>query len=196
MITSGKFGGMADNDVPWEPPFAGTEAAQLLGALDRQRATFRWKAADLGAEGLRARLGVSTLTLGGLLKHLALQEDYASAVKLSGEPLGLPWDAADWEGDPDWEFTTAATDSPESLYALYDASVVRSRARFAHALSHGGPEQFVHVALPDGRRVNLRRLLCDLLEEYSRHTWHADLLREAADGRTGEDPPADWNPPF
>ena len=25
----------------WEPPFAGTEAEQLVGALDRQRATFR-----------------------------------------------------------------------------------------------------------------------------------------------------------
>ena len=70
---------MAENDVPWEPPFAGTEGEHLLGALDRQRATFRWKAADLDAEGLRARLGVSTLTLGGLLKHLALQEEYASA---------------------------------------------------------------------------------------------------------------------
>jgi hypothetical protein len=187
---------MADDDVPWEPPFAGTEAEQLLGAIDRQRATFRWKAADLGAEGLRARVGVSTLTLGGLLKHLALQEDHTSAAKLSGSPLGEPWASADWEDDPDWELTSAATDSPDELYALYDAAVLRSRARFDAALADGGPEQFVRVALPDGRRVNLRRLLCDLIEEYGRHTGHADLLREAVDGRTGEDPPRDWQPPF
>jgi hypothetical protein len=183
-------------DVPWEPPFAGTEAEALLGAIDRQRATFRWKAADLDAAGLRARLGVSTLTLGGLLKHLALQEDYASVVKLDGDELGPPWESADWDSDPDWEMTSAAGDSPESLYALYDAAVVRSRSRFAAALARGGPDQFVAVTLTDGRRVNLRRLLCDLLEEYSRHTGHADLLREAVDGRTGEDPPADWQPPF
>jgi hypothetical protein len=187
---------MADNDVPWEPPFAGSEAEQLVGALDRQRATFRWKAADLDAEGLRARLGASTLTLGGLLKHLALQEDYASAAKLSGDPLGPPWDTADWDTDPDWEFTTAATDSPADLYAVYDAAVGRSRARFAAALARGGPEQFIHLTPRDGRRINLRRLLCDLLEEYARHTGHADLLREAVDGRAGEDPPAGWRPPF
>jgi hypothetical protein len=41
----------------------------------------------------------------------------------------------------------------------------------------------------------LRRLLFDLLEEYARHTGHADLLREAFDGRVGEDPPGDWLPP-
>ena len=32
----------------------------------------------------------------------------------------------------------------------------------------------------------------DMIEEYGRHTGHADLIREAVDGRTGEDPPADW----
>jgi len=44
------------------------------------------------------------------------------------------------------------------------------------------------------RGANLRRLLCDLIEEYARHTGHADLLREAADGRVGEDPPESWQP--
>jgi hypothetical protein len=38
------------------------------------------------------------------------------------------------------------------------------------------------------------RLLCDLIEEYGRHTGHADLLREAVDGRVGEDPPPGWRP--
>jgi hypothetical protein len=62
---------MSDSDRPWEPPVAGTEAEQLLGALDRLRATFRFKADGLDADGLRARIGASSLTLGGLLKHLA-----------------------------------------------------------------------------------------------------------------------------
>lgn len=42
--------------------------------------------------------------------------------------------------------------------------------------------------------LSLRRHVCDLLEEYGRHTGHADLLREAIDGRVGEDPPSDWRP--
>ncbi|HUC58260.1 MAG TPA: DUF664 domain-containing protein [Streptosporangiaceae bacterium] len=65
---------MTDNDTPWEPPLAGTEAEHLVGALDRLRATFRWKTDGLDAAGLRTRTAASALTLGGLLKHLAVNE--------------------------------------------------------------------------------------------------------------------------
>jgi Protein of unknown function (DUF664) len=183
---------MTDSDYPWEPPFAGTEVEHVVGALDRLRTTFRWKADDLDADGLRTRIGASSLTLGGLLKHLAVQEDYAFTVKLTGEPLNEPWDLADWDDDDDWEFTSAADDSPEELYALWDSAVERSHARLDAALANGGVDQLVHLTGPDGRHASLRRLLCDLIEEYGRHTGHADLLREAVDGLVGEDPPAGW----
>jgi hypothetical protein len=179
---------------PWEPPFAGTETQHLLGALNRLRTTFRWKADGLDAAGLQTRIGASTLTIGGLLKHLAAEEDYYSTVKLSGEPMGAPWDATGWDGSNDWEFTSAADDSPAELYALYDGAVERARARVAACMAAGGLDQFVHVSGPDGRHANLRRLVCDLIEEYGRHTGHADLIREAVDGLTGEDPPDGWRP--
>lgn len=185
---------MATNDVPWEPPLAGTEAEHLVGALDRLRTTFRWKADDLDPAGLQTRVGASSLTLGSLLKHLALVEDHTFGAKLSGQPLGLPWDAADWDSDQDWEFTSAANDTPEQLYTLWDGAVERSRARLDAALADGGLDQLVHVSAPDGRHASLRRLVCDLIEEYGRHTGHADLIREAVDGRVGEDPPAGWAP--
>lgn len=187
-------GVMTGSDYPWEPPLAGTEAEHLAGALDRLRTTFRWKADDLDAAGLQTRIGASSLTLGGLLKHLAAVEDYTFANKLSGQPLGAPWDAVGWDGDKDWEFISAANDTPEQLYALWDGAVERSRARLGAALAAGGLGQLVHVAGPDGRHASLRRLLCDLIEEYGRHTGHADLLREAVDGLAGEDPPAGWHP--
>ena len=178
-------------DIPWEPPIAGSEIEHLVGALERLRVTFRWKADDLDAAGLSARLGASTLTLGGLLKHLALVEDYKFAIKVAGEPLGPAWDALD-QDDPDWEFTSAAGDEPSQLYELYDDAVVRSRARLAAALADGGLDRPTALVTDDGRHASLRRLLFDLVEEYGRHTGHADLLREAVDGRTGEDPPAGW----
>jgi hypothetical protein len=187
-------GGMTDIDPPWEPPIAGTEVEHILGALNRLRTTFRWKADGLDAAGLSTRVGASTLTLGGLLKHLAAQEDYASTVKLAGQPLGAPWDAWGWDGSNDWEFTSAADDTPEQLYAIWDGAVERSRARFDAALADGGIDQLVHASTGDGRHASLRRLLCDLIEEYGRHTGHADLLREAVDGLVGEDPPPDWHP--
>ena len=83
-------------------------------------------------------------------------------------------------------------DGPGQLYAYWDGAVDRSRARLQTALADGGLDRLVHLSARDGRRASLRRLLCDLIEEYGRHAGHADLLREAVDGLVGEDPPADW----
>lgn len=185
---------MTTDDTPWEPPIAGTEVEQLIGALERLRATFRWKAGGLGQAGLQTPIGASSLTLGGLLKHLAAAEDYTFTTKMRGKPLGAPWDAWDWDGSNDWEFTSAVDDSPEQLYALWDGAAERSRARLDAALADGGLDQLVHVSGPDGHHASLRRLVCDLVEEYGRHTGHADLLREAVDGLVGEDPPPGWRP--
>jgi hypothetical protein len=180
---------------PWEPPIAGTEVEHLLGALDRQRATFRWKADGLDAAGLNTSIGASTLTIGGLLKHLAVVEDEKFTAWLSGEPLGEPWASlggpADGEDPQQWIFNSAAADSPAELYAFYDGAVQRSHDRLAAALTVGGLDQPLHFEFGSFGHPSLRRLLFDLLEEYGRHTGHADLIREAIDGRVGEDPPGD-----
>jgi len=183
-----------DSDYPWEPPLAGTEAEHLVGALERLRATFRWKADGLDAAGLRTRIGASSLTLGGLLKHLARAEDQMFTTKLSGAPLSPPWNAVDWDtDDSDWDFNSAADDTPEQLYTLWDDTIERSRAKLNAALADGGLDQLVHLSWPGRGQLSMRRLVCDLIEEYGRHTGHADLLREAVDGRVGEDPPAGWH---
>ncbi len=183
-----------DPDAPWEPPLAGTETEHLLGALDRLRTTFRWKAGHLDAAGLQKTIGTSSLTLGQLLKHLAFVEDYTFTIKLRG-PMspGAPWETVDWDANPEWPFTSAADDSPEELYALWDAAVERSHQRVDAALADGGLDQEIAIGHDDGRRYSLRRLIFDLVEEYGRHTGHADLLREAVDGVVGEDPPAGWH---
>ena len=185
---------MTSSDYWWVPPLAGSEAEHLVGALDRLRTTFRWKADDLDAGGLQTRIGASSLTLGGLLKHLARAEAQMFSTKLSGAPIGAPWDTTDWDSDSDWDFASAADDTPEELYALWDSTIERSRATLDTALADGGLDQLVHLSWGEGRSFSLRRLVCDLIEEYGRHTGHADLLREAVDGRVGEDPPAGWHP--
>ncbi|HVF06592.1 MAG TPA: DinB family protein [Frankiaceae bacterium] len=172
-----------------EPPAAGDEIATQLGALDRQRATFAWKCGGLDPEGLRATVGVSAITLGGLLKHLALVEDYTFGHKFLGRPLGPPWDAVDWENDSDWEWRSAADHSPAELMALWEGAVERSRAIVAEALAGEGLDTLSPVTWPDGRRPSLRRFVVDMIEEYARHVGHADLIRESVDGLVGEDPP-------
>jgi uncharacterized protein DUF664 len=181
-------------DTPWEPPLSGTEAEHLFGALDRLRWTFRWKADGLSPAELNERLGPSSLTLGGLLKHLAVQEDYASTHKLTGAPMPPEWDANGWDDDADWEFGSAASDSPETLYATYDGAVARSRAAMTAYVADGGLDRQVYMTQVAGRPVSVRRVVFDLVEEYGRHTGQADLLREAVDGRVGEDPVPGWRP--
>jgi uncharacterized protein DUF664 len=167
-----------------EPPAVGDEAATLLGSLERQRATFAYKSADLDAAGLRVSVGASTVTLGGLLKHLAYMEDINFSRDLAGRDLPAPWNA---NQDEDWEWRSAAADSPEQLYALWHAAVERSRSATAAALAAGGMDGLSHT--PSGKAQSLRRLIVDFIEEYARHTGQADLIRESIDGRVGEDPP-------
>jgi Protein of unknown function (DUF664) len=171
-----------------EPPIAGNEADTMLGALERQRRYVAWKCGNLDSAGLQATHEPSTMTLGGLLKHLALVEDEYFCVRLAGRPPRTPWDTVDWDADPNWEWHSAADDSPEQLTALWEDAVGRSRARVAEAIKAGGLDQLASFTLPDGQSPSLRRLIMDMIEEYARHVGHADLIRESVDGLVGEDP--------
>jgi hypothetical protein len=172
--------------IPNEPPAAGSEVETLLGALERQRGYIVWKCGNLDSAGLRQTLAPSTMTLGGLLKHLAVvEEDYFSR-RLLGREFGSPWDKVDWDADPDWEWRTAADDTPEQLHKLWQDAVARSRSAVLGVLSRGGSlDQPSTQTWPDGRVPSLRRLI---IEEYARHVGHADLIRESIDGLVGEDP--------
>jgi Protein of unknown function (DUF664) len=173
-----------------EPPLAtGSEVDLLLFAVDRSRAQFGWKCGGLDAAGLSKPHPPSAMTLGGLLKHLAVVEDEYTAEYLTGQPIGAPWDTADYKAVPDWEWHSAADDTPEQLYALWRGAVERSRAAVAAALAGGGLDQPSKFTTRSGESPNLRRMLVDLHDEYARHVGHADLLREAVDGLVGEDPP-------
>jgi hypothetical protein len=170
---------------------AGDEVETLLSTLDRNRVTFAWKCGGLNAAGMSARLGPSTMTLGGLVKHLALIEDHYFTGMLLGRELAPVWHA--YSG-ADWEWRSAADDTPEQLMALWQAAVARSRAAVAEALASGDLGTLAAEPAHWGATLNLRRIVADLIEEYARHTGHADLLREAVDGLVGEGPPAGWRP--
>lgn len=172
-----------------EPPVAGEETELLLGVLDRTRSVLSWKCSGLDADGLRVTLGPSTETLGGLLKHLAWAEDHTFSFKLFGREPAPLWRSVDWSSDPDWEWRSAAEDSPEELFALWLAAVERSQASVAEALARGDMGQPVHISASSGEHANLRRLVVDMIDEYARHNGQADLIRESIDGLVGEDPP-------
>ena len=169
-----------------------SEAEEILSVLGRNRRTFAWKTAGLDEQGLRATTAASTMTLGGLVKHLALVEVDWLAVKLAGQEYGDPWGAVDFDADPDWEWRTGAEDSADDVYALWRDAVARARALVAEVVEERGLDGSASFTWPDGRTPTVRTMLLDMVEEYARHTGHADLLRESVDGRVGEGAPEDF----
>ena len=97
-----------------EPRPSGTRRRRCWARWSGSGPRSAWKCADLDEAGLRATLPPSTVTLGGLLKHLAYMEDVNFTRDLAGRELPEPWRSADWEADEDWEWHSAADDSPRS----------------------------------------------------------------------------------
>jgi uncharacterized damage-inducible protein DinB len=175
-----------------EPPHEGGEAATLLGFLDYQRATVEWKCRGLSDEQLRVALRPSSMTLGGLLKHLACVEDSWFTEVVAGQALPEPWASVDFQADPEWNWHSAALDSGEYLRGLWTERVNRSRAVVQAQLSRDAEVALseTHAGTADDpwggqERVSLRWVLLHMIEEYARHNGHADLIRESIDGQTG-----------
>lgn len=169
-----------------EPPIAAGEVETLLGFLDYHRATLAWKCRGLDPDDMRITTAASSITLGGLLKHLAFVEDYWFSHRLHGAAPHSPWDTADWDSDPDWEWHSAAVDPPEALFALWEEAVERSRVLVSEALSDGGLDFPARRPWANGESPSLRWIVVHMIEEYARHNGHADLIRESIDGLTGE----------
>ena len=160
------------------------ERHALVEFLDFYRVVLLRKAEGLTSEQLNRTTGASELTLGGLIKHMAAVEDSWFTDRLAGAGDPEPWASAPWEEDQDWEFHSAADDSPAELRALFDAACQRSRE-----VVDATPSLEALTLLPVGEPAksrNLRWILIHMIEEYARHVGHADLLREAIDGRVDD----------
>jgi len=180
----------SNNGVPPRSEYGGmtrspqTELEALEQFLDFYRTVLARKAEGLTSEQLEFRAAESSLTLGGLVKHMALVEDHWFTNLFADHPMPNPWASASWDDDPDWEMTSAREDSPRDLLDLYDLACDRSRVVVAAAPS-------LDAAMPAknaGRHgaTNLRWIMLHMIEEYARHTGHADLIREAIDGQSGD----------
>jgi len=166
------------------------EAEILIFTLDRSRQTFAWKSGGLDAEALNKAHPPSTMTIGGLIKHLAFVDDW-TAIRLTGrvQEMPAPWRSVDSDDYDAYPWRSAAADSPADLYRLWGEAAARCRAAVAEVLADGGLDRPVQFTFDPSHTPNARRVLVDLHEEYARHVGHVDLFREAIDGLVGEDPP-------
>jgi hypothetical protein len=166
--------------LPSDPAFAVSERETLVAFLDYYRAVLIRKAVGLTRQQLAVTLPPSDMSIGGLVKHMALVENNWFVRNWRGLDPGEPWSSVDWDADPDWDFHSAAEDEPEQLLALYTAAVERSRTEI------DGCNDLSATAESRGRVISLRWMLVHMIEEYARHCGHADLLRQSIDGATGD----------
>jgi uncharacterized damage-inducible protein DinB len=175
------------SDDRTDPPLQADEATTLRAFLDFHRDTFRWKCGGLTQEQLAQSLPPSDMTLGGMMKHLAVVESGWFEETFAGGSQMPPFDTVDWDADRDWEWHTAKDDSPEELFALFDEAVRRADAVIDAALAGGGLDAPSAKTSPrEGTAFSLRWIIAHMIEEYARHTGHADLIRQSIDGATGE----------
>jgi uncharacterized damage-inducible protein DinB len=167
-----------------KPPFHADEVTMLTSFLDFYRVTIRRQCEDLSPAQLAQRLEPSTMTLGGMLKHLAIVEDWWCSMALTGAGEAAWYAGVDWDADADWEWNTASADEPAQLLAWYDEAIVQSQSNVAAALAAGGLDGAAARPRNDGTTWSLRWILVHLIEEYARHAGHADLIRESIDGAT------------
>ena len=159
------------------PPTTGDERATLEGYLDYHRDTLRWKCAGLTADQLKARpLPTTNLSLLGLVRHLADVERSWFRRRVTGEDAPPIFYT---EAEPDLDIDPPPDADPDADFAAWQAEV---DACTAAAAARGLDETFT-AWLGD---VSLRWLYHHMIEEYARHNGHADLLRQAIDGATGE----------
>ena len=169
-----------------EPPIASDELATLLGYLDFQRATLEWKCHSLSVPDMRKKIAASSITLGGILKHMTFVENHWFSDWLLGREKLSPWREVDWSQDRDWDWNSAAGDTPAQLLELWHGACALSRSNILSVLETGSLGQLAKRTWPSGESPSLRWILVHMIEEYARHNGHADLLRESIDGQVGE----------
>jgi hypothetical protein len=164
-------------------PTTASERDSLGQYLDYQRETILLKTQGLTKAQLAQKIPTSDLPLAGILYHLALNEESWFEVDFLGREYREDWQGVDWDADPNYEFRTALEKEPDWLRRRYRDACDRARQVTASAESLDDVSVSTRVG---GKPFTLRWVMLHLIEETARHAGHADLLREAVDGVTGE----------
>lgn len=172
----------SEPDLP-ELDRSADERTTLTEMLEFYRCVLVRKTWGLSNQQLATPIATSEITLGGLMLHMALVEDHWFDHRFSGNDEIEPWSTIPWDDDPDWEFHNAHRWAFHDVLTQFEESTDRSRAT---ADSASSLDQLAALSRDDGTEWNLRWILVHLIEEYARHCGHADFIRQAIDGRTGD----------
>lgn len=162
-----------------ESPNVAPERTAAEALLDYLRETLLWKCAGLRADQLKQRsVPPSSMSLLGLVRHMAEVERVWFRTRIAGEDLGPIYCS---EARPDGDFDDVDAADAEADFATYQREVDAARAVLA---ARSFDDTFT-LTRPEAT-IDVRALVLHMIEEYARHCGHADLIRECVDGATGE----------
>jgi hypothetical protein len=153
------------------------ERSVLLRYLDYHRAVLVRKLDGVSdGDARRPACPPSPLNLLGLLRHMTDVERDWFRNTLVGEGIGYRY--------------TESPDDERDLFPPDDATVADAVAGFVEEIAIVDAilarASLDDMAVAAEHPSSLRRIIVHLIEEYARHCGHADLLREAVDGTTGD----------
>ncbi len=161
-----------------DPPMVASERESVRGWLDYHRATLAWKCDGLDDDQLRqVSMPPSTLTLIGLVRHMAEVERHWFKRVIAGETIRHVW-------SENWDFQAAYNGSQSTraeAFGAWQAEIDEARRIEREVVSLD--DEF-HVDAWDCD-ATLRTVLLHVIHDYARHNGHADFLREGIDGTVG-----------
>lgn len=177
----------SDDDPRESRARLGGERTTLAEALRCQRLTLEIKCSGLDAEAMARRAAEpSTMSLLGLVRHLAEMERATFRVLMAGEDVPRLF-CSDTDRDGDFD---GAVPEPRMVAEAWEAW--RAEVDFAERFVAKAPS--LDLTCDDssnrhgsgGGLISLREVIVGMIEEYARHMGHVDLLRERIDGRLGQ----------
>jgi hypothetical protein len=175
-----------DDDPREDRPALTGERSTLVESLRSVRLTLEMKCSGLDAEALALRsVPPSTMSLLGLVRHLAEMERHSFRKVMAGEDAPRLY-CSDTNRDGDFD---GAVPDPQVVAEAWAAW--RAEVDFAERFVANAPtfditgKNRTGIGAGDGP-IALREVLVEMIHEYARHLGHADLLRERIDGRIGQ----------
>jgi uncharacterized damage-inducible protein DinB len=169
--------------MPGNAPALTDEGALLLAYIQQQREGLRNAAFGLTDEQARLTPTASTLSIGGLVKHVAATEQHWVDLALHQERAR---ERAEQEQDYHDGFRLREDETLAGVLATYDEVARQTEAEMA------GVPLDQPVPVPKGvpwfpqdvEAWSIRWVLLHIIEETARHAGQADIIREAIDGAT------------
>lgn len=156
------------------------EKRDLLLLLADQRALLKITARNLTDDQARQRTTVSELTLGGLIKHVAVGEA-GTAAEIVARDENAVFDPA--AGMDSYAF------GPDDTLDYWVTEYDRAAAEFDSVIAAvESLDELIPMPTapwqPEREWWSVRRLVVHRLRETAHHCGHADIIREALDGQT------------